>query len=213
MGSACGLSTRRSIFSPLPVTAVLREGMLYLNPGKWRWAKKGSQHVETGLKEDKRQFTGDVVHTGAGDVLIVEMITSGKTERSMPFIEVRRRHPRMSFKVTSNHWANHDTKVVLMGEIWQKVVAATARDKGISMEAARGVARCFVVLDCWPVNLTDKFKKEVKAACPGMTLMYIPAGATGMWQVRAAAVAVRPVQSTLSSVPRFRPRSTHRADQ
>ena len=116
--------------------------MLFLNAGKWRWAKKGSQHVETGMKEDKRQFTGDVVHTGAGGVLLVEMITSGKTERSMPSPEVRHKHPRMSFKVTSTHWANHSTKVTLMREIWEKVVAATARDRGIAAEEARRVARC-----------------------------------------------------------------------
>ena len=32
--------------------------------------------------------------------------------------------------------------------------------------------------DCWPVNLTKKFRDEIVTSCPGIELMYIPAGAT-----------------------------------
>jgi hypothetical protein len=32
--------------------------------------------------------------------------------------------------------------------------------------------------DCWPVNLTKKFRDEIATSCPGIELMYIPAGAT-----------------------------------
>ena len=39
-------------------------------------------------------------------------------------------------------------------------------------------------LDMWPVNLTKITKEHVKEECPGMIIRYVPAGATGLYQVR-----------------------------
>ena len=46
-----------------------------------------------------------------------------------------------------------------------------------------GEPHCVYLLDCWSVNLTEKLRLEVAAACPGMKLRFIPAGATGRFQV------------------------------
>lgn len=43
--------------------------------------------------------------------------------------------------------------------------------------------KCVFLQDCWPVNLTDKMRSELREACPGMEILYIPAGYTGQVQV------------------------------
>ena len=40
-----------------------------------------------------------------------------------------------------------------------------------------------VLLDCWPVNLSEETRQHVMSKCPGMELMFIPAGGTGRYQV------------------------------
>lgn len=40
-----------------------------------------------------------------------------------------------------------------------------------------------VMLDCWPVNLTAITRDFVKDHCPGMELMFVPAGGTGRFQI------------------------------
>ena len=47
----------------------------------------------------------------------------------------------------------------------------------------RGLVNAVHMLDCWPVNLTDKFRGYVRVNCPGLELMFIPAGDTGSKQV------------------------------
>ena len=70
------------------------------------WVPKGVKHVQTSLKEDKRQYTGDVCVNAVGDVVAVHAIFAGKTEKSLPSLQVRN-DPRLAhfkFSVTTNHW-------------------------------------------------------------------------------------------------------------
>ena len=77
--------------------------------------------------------------------------------------------------------------------IWNWVVEETARDLECTVDDARGKARCIWLLDCWPVNLTDKFKTVMKQRCPGMDIRYIPAGYTGQVQVGFLVLLLRVV--------------------
>ncbi len=139
--------------------------------------------MQTSLKEDKRQYTGDVCVNAVGDVVAVHAIFAGKTEKSLPSLQVRN-DPRLAhfkFSVTTNHWADHTSKVAYVQHIWSRVVSMTEADN-----AAGGTdyaPRCILMLDCWPVNLTDEFRSAIKRTCPGMRLMFVPAGATGRFQV------------------------------
>ena len=158
-------------------------GCHFFPHGNWKWEKKGAQHVTTSLKEDKRQYTGDIAHNAAGDIVCVHQIFAGKTTRSLPNPDVRAKYPQFQFAHTLNHWANHETKVAFLGRIWEWVVIETAKDLNCSMDEARQRARCVMMLDCWPVNLTSLFRGTITERYPGMELMFVPAGYTGQVQI------------------------------
>ena len=152
---------------------------------KWKWEKKGAKKVESLLAQDRRQITGDIATNSEGTVIAVHCIFDGKTERSLPTRSILN-DPMFAlylFSVTDNHWCNHETKCRFMDKIYRWHLEETAKDQGISPQDARGLVNAVHLLDCWPVNLTDKFREYVRVNCPGLDLMYIPAGDTGDKQV------------------------------
>ena len=147
-----------------------------------KWVKKGTKHVTSDQPDDKRQYTGDIVHNAAGDIIQVLQIWDGKTNASLPPLNVREEYTckptcRMTFDLSLNHWANHETKVRLLERTWEWVCAQWTKD------GLPGEPRCIYFLDCWPVNLTDRLRDEITTKFPGMRLRFIPAGATGKYQV------------------------------
>jgi hypothetical protein len=148
----------------------------------YKWEEKGAQHVKTSLKEDKRQYTGDICVNALGQVVAVHQIFAGKGQRSLPSASVMDKYPNFKFSVTSNHWANHESKVAYVQHIWKWVVEETARDNAANKTSL--APQAVLMLDCWPVNLTKEFRDVIKQSCPGLVLMFVPAGATGRYQVR-----------------------------
>ncbi|ORY37686.1 hypothetical protein BCR33DRAFT_833705 [Rhizoclosmatium globosum] len=94
------------------------------------------------------------------------------------------KHVQSQFKLDNpNHWANHSTKVVFCERIWAWCLNRYSSKYKCSMDEAHTKLKCVLILDCWPVNLTSKFEEEIKQKCPGMDLRFIPAGATGKYQI------------------------------
>ena len=52
--------------------------------GQYRWVKTGSKEVKSVVKEDRRQYTGDIAHNMDGDVVDVHQIWGGKYTSSLP---------------------------------------------------------------------------------------------------------------------------------
>ena len=143
----------------LPDWAILGSdefGMHIFPYDKVKWERKGAQRVASDLPEDKRQYTGDVVHNSAGEVVVVEQIWAGKTAASLPPESVQEHFKgRMKFDLSLNHWANHDTKLRLLQAAWAWVKKRWAE------EGLVGDPRCIYLLDCWPVNLTERLRDAV----------------------------------------------------
>jgi hypothetical protein len=158
-------------------------GMHLFPQANWVWTRKGSKEAKSALKPDKRQYTGDVAHNAAGGIVCVHQIFKGSTAASLPPEDVRQKFPQFQFAVTPNHWANHPTKIAFVQRIWEWVVTEHMKDFGWSREEAVKKAKCILFLDCWPVNLTAIFRQTIRELCPGMVIMYIPAGYTGQVQV------------------------------
>lgn len=151
--------------------------------GRYKWDKKGATHVESQLKQDRRQITADIMHNGAGRVVAVHMIFGGSTTRCEPLPTVQAKFPKIKFAHSPSHWATHETKVAFVVHGWKWVVGEYASDNNVSLEEAHLRATCILLLDCWKVNLTDKFCDEIAGLCPGMLILTIPAGSTGRYQV------------------------------
>lgn len=165
----------------------------FLPQSTYKWAPEGSKHVENPFKEDKRQFTGAIWASGDGRIAFLEYITAGKTEKSMATSAVRAKYPNIQFQATPNHWACHDTKEASTLRLWNYAVDKKAVELGgVPREEAAKETRIILMLDCWPVNLTAKYREFVKEKCPGMRLLFIPAGATGKFQVSLVEWGGRP---------------------
>jgi hypothetical protein len=112
------------------------------------------------------------------------MIFPGKTAASLPSHDVLQdpMYKRFLFQYTPNHWCTLQTKVELVVRLYEEWVASKVA-AGVERSAAVGMP-CVLLLDCWPVNLSAPFRKAIQEKCPGLIILYLPAGATGSLQVR-----------------------------
>lgn len=75
------------------------------------------------------------------------------------------------------------SQIHLLAEVYKAVAARWKAEYGEG-----SAPRMVMFLDCWPVNLTELFKADIRLKCPGMVLKFIPAGFTGQVQIRNAQV-------------------------
>ena len=152
---------------------------------KWKWEKKGAKKVESLLKQDRRQITGDYATNAAGQVIAVHLIFDGKTDRALPSPKLMNdaKYDRFKFARTLNHWADHPTKCAFMDKIYKWHLTETAKDNGVELHEAKQLVNVVHFLDCWPVNLAPRFREYVATNCPGLEIFWIPAGFTGEDQV------------------------------
>ena len=80
-----------------------------------------------------------------------------------------------------NHWNNQKLKLEELTVIYNSKIARLLK-RGWTEEQAKNHL-ILVMLDCWPVNLSAITKQHVLDKCPGMELMFIPAGGTGRYQI------------------------------
>ena len=166
-------------------------GMHLFPQASCMWVNTGDVEVKGSLAEDKRQYTGDIVHNARGDVIAVHAIFAGKTNASLPHAAVREdeKFSHFLFSHTPNHWASVQTSLELAQRIWQWVVEEHKKDadvkgESITTQEARERAQCVWMLDCWPVNTSQAFREGVQKVGGGrIEIMYVPAGGTGRYQV------------------------------
>ena len=101
------------------------------------WAPKGDSEVKGALKEDKRQYTGDIVHNMMGDVIAVHSIFAGKSRVSLPHSVVREKEElsHFLFSYTPNHWASLETSINLAKRILRWVVEEYMKDARVKGES------------------------------------------------------------------------------
>lgn len=136
------------------------------------------------LKLDKRQFTGCFWASGDGTIAFTEAIYGGRSPRSLPLEGIQAKYPRIVCKFTPNHWANIDTVKSATARLWHHAVAKIALRDNISYEAADRIANIVLCVDMWPVNRSAEYVTFVREKFPRIRILYIPAGATGEYQVR-----------------------------
>jgi hypothetical protein len=164
------------------ICAADETGVFLFPQRNFKWAKRGAKQVQATKGDDKRQITVCMWIDFTGKVVFTQMITTGKHARAMPSPKVREKFADyFLFQVSANHWSNHDLKLKAIIHMNKRINEAYVKS-GVAPDEANLRPRV-LLLDCWPVNLTDLMKTEVKAHCPGMTLLFIPAGGTGVYQI------------------------------
>jgi hypothetical protein len=60
------------------------------------WVKRGSKEVCSSVKDDKRQFTGNIICNAAGDIVAFHQIFEGGTDASLPSLEIRKDYAKIT---------------------------------------------------------------------------------------------------------------------
>lgn len=157
--------------------------------------------------DDKRQFTGNIVHNALGQICLWHGIYQGfllsylaahtligKTKASWPSESARARPGAENFLYgcTKNHWSNATEKKKLldrMVEYRSSVIERLIVQGRIPIALQEGARNgdlfpMVVLLDCWPVNLSKEIKDYIHDKYRKfMRVRFIPAGLTGGWQI------------------------------
>jgi hypothetical protein len=167
----------------------------HANGGKTR-SHIGSRDVITYNNDDKQQITVVPTVSAGGKKCPLQVIFKGtegysKTGKrlcgSIPdykndFVNLIAKYPGSIYSQTKNHWSTHETNIDLI----EKIIVPFARQnkkmrRELGMEAHVS-DKIVIVLDCWPVQATQKFRLEVQSKFPDVILSYLPPNLTGKLQ-------------------------------
>jgi len=159
-------------------------GQFFFPANDYAWEEKGAKHVESSVWDDKRQYTGNLIHNANGELLTLQLIFGGKTSRSLPTAHVDiQKNWIMGF--SPNHWSNIAEKKIFVDWVvsWRnKRLDELIRGRHIA-GSRRNTEPLVLLLDCWSVNMSKDFRNWVKTEYPFIRLRYIPAGLTGKFQI------------------------------
>lgn len=156
----------------------------------YTWTKKGKKEALVDVYDDKRQFTGNIVHNALGEVVLWHGIYGGKTMKSLPTPAARavKGAENFIYGTSPNHWSNVEQKKKLIdaiGEFRTRRLTQLVEAHKITSARARS-AKMIILLDCWPVNLSAEIRNYIKTEHDYMLVRYIPAGLTGGVQINDA---------------------------
>ncbi|TFY76373.1 hypothetical protein EWM64_g7638 [Hericium alpestre] len=150
--------------------------------GSCTFEVEGSKQVAVTSKEEKRAWTAMVGVTAAGNVLPMQIVMKGGSQHSLPSSNsldyAESKELGLLFRLNAkNYWSN----ISLLEEYLKKIVTPH-----FSMQKQRlgypEDQECVVLLDCWSVHRSEKFRNLVRCRWPWLRLRYIPGGCTGLAQ-------------------------------
>jgi len=166
-------------------------GVHLVPASNWTYHTTGASSVAVVGAEDKRQITVCVASSLDGDLLPLQLIFQGKTERSLPLrtLELAASHAHVTF--SENHWSNQTT----MKEYVEKVILPYA-ETCIERYHLDADANIILVLDVWAVHKSEEFRLYMRKH-PRIHLVYIPPNCTSKLQV-ADVVLQRPFKHIIT---------------
>lgn len=161
-------------------------GQFFFPTHEYIWDEKGIQHVECSIWDDKRQYTGNLIHNAMSELVTIQLIFGGKTARSLPAITPETEYAKdWILGYSENHWSNLTEKkrfIDWLAEWRNKRVAALIQER-LLPASRKDTEPMVILLDCWSVNTCKEFRNWVKDKYPYMRLRFIPAGLTGKFQI------------------------------
>ena len=140
-------------------------------------AKKGAKIVPRRDSDDKRQLTGMVSHSMAGNKLPLQLIFAGKTKAVLPALtDAELGGTLLSY--SSSHWSTDITIVQWLKGVVQPYLARTKESLGLPADAP-----CLLVWDVFWAHRDVGVRKYITDHMPGLRLLYVPARCTSFLQV------------------------------
>jgi hypothetical protein len=155
----------------------------------WTYDTAGSTSVAVVGAEDKRQITAVVASSLYGDMLPLQLIFQGKTERCHPPTTPSSKSARVHITHSPNHWSSVETM-----QQWVDSVLIPYAERCIRRFELRADAAIILVLDVWAVHTSEEFRMYLRQKHPRIHLVFVPANCTSKLQVADVALQ-RPFKS------------------
>src|SRR5690606_22792260 len=138
--------------------------------------------------EDKRQITVCLASSLDGELLPLQLIFQGKTDRSLPAATAYSLSSRADITCSENHWSSQQT----MQRYIEKVILPYS-ERAIQRHTLHSDAEITLVLDGWSEHRSEEFRRYLRTLHPRTHLVSVPAHCTSKLQ-GADVVLQRPLQ-------------------
>lgn len=168
-------------------------GVHLVSAASWTYEMQGSTDVAVVGAEDKRQITACVAASLRGDLLPLQLIFQGKTERSLPAATAASVAARVDITHSINHWSTQETM-----QRWITHVLLPHSERMIKLHELDSNAHILLLLDAWAVHKSAEFRSWLKKEQPRIHLVYVPANCTSKLQLCDVALQ-RPFKSAITA--------------
>lgn len=153
-------------------------GVILIPAASRTYEKQGESRVAVLGADEKRQITAVLASSMEGDMLPLQLIFQGKTERSRPPHTAASIEAGFHLTSSENHWSTQQT----MQEYIHHVIEPY-RQRKIKEKALLSDSRMILVLDAWSVHRSAEFRTWMAKNHPLMHLVFVPANCTSHLQV------------------------------
>jgi len=159
------------------VVNIDQTGLILVPSSTNTYEQRGGIHVAIAGSEEKRQITAVIGSSLAGDMLPLQLIFEGKTERSRPPHTPETLAAGFHITNSENHWSTLET----MKEYVNFVLDPWRRRHSSDSEMV-------LLLDAWSVHRSKEFRDWMDAQHKRIHLVFVPANCTSMLQVADVAL-------------------------
>lgn len=153
-------------------------GVHLVPSSRWTYETINSSSVAVIGAEDKRQITACIASSMDGDLLPLQLIFQGKTDRSLPAISPASIAARVDLTRSDNHWSTQETMQRYIAQIIMPHV-----ERSIQQHQLHADAKIILVLDVWAVHKSEEFRRFLRTRYPRIHLVFVPANCTSKLQV------------------------------
>ena len=177
---------------PSMVVNMDQTGVHLVSASSWTYEMVGSNDGAVVGAEDKRQITACVAASLRGDLLPLQLIFQGKTERSLPVSTYASAAARVDITHSNNHWSTQETM-----QRWIVRVLLPHTERMIELHSLDANAHILLLLDCWAVHKSAEFRGWLQQEHPRIHLVFVPANCTSKLQLADVALQ-RPFKSSIT---------------
>ena len=129
-------------------------GVILMIPAASRtYEKQGETRVAVLGAEEKRQITAVLASSMADDMLPLQLIFAGKTERSRPAATAASTAAAFHLTSSENHWSTQQTMREYIEHVIEPYRQRKVKEKGLKHDS-----RMVLVLDAWSVHRAEEFR-------------------------------------------------------
>lgn len=170
-------ATRNSFHKSLLLN-IDQTGIELVPSTNYTYSEKGSKSVAMIGQDDKRQITCVLGSSADGDLLPLQLIFTGTTNRCHPSIPSYVQTDNFHITHSDNHWSNQATMKEYIEQIIQPYLQQKIAQHNLPKES-----KAILILDCWSVHKSEEFRTYMKQKHQNIYLVYVPPNCTSKLQV------------------------------